>query len=84
MVAINVKLTGSVGCNTLVYVVHSLELVLAFPLPWVLSCLYTNYATTIMQMNDKRTYNRLQKPIDDDNNGLYDIIELNESEPIIF
>jgi hypothetical protein len=35
-------------------------------------------------MNDKRTYNRLQKPIDDDNNGLYDIIELNESEPIIF
>jgi hypothetical protein len=36
-------------------------------------------------MNDKkRTYNRIQKPIDDDNNSLYEIIELNESESIIF
>jgi hypothetical protein len=33
-------------------------------------------------MNDKRTYNQMQKPIDDD--ILYEIIELNESEPIIF
>ena len=37
-----------------------------------------------MQMNDKkRTYNQMQNRIDDDN-SLYEIIELNESEPIIF
>jgi hypothetical protein len=35
-------------------------------------------------MNDKRIYNQMQKPINDDNNNLYEIIELNESEPIIF
>jgi hypothetical protein len=35
-----------------------------------------------MKMNDrKRTYNGMQKPID---NSSYEIIELNESEPIIF
>jgi hypothetical protein len=31
-------------------------------------------------MND----NRMQKTTDEDNNGLYEIIELNVSEPIIF
>jgi hypothetical protein len=35
-------------------------------------------------MNDKRICNQMQKPINDDNNSLYEIIELNESEPIIF
>ena len=35
-----------------------------------------------MKMNDrKRTYNGIQKPID---NSSYEIIELNESEPTIF
>jgi hypothetical protein len=36
-----------------------------------------------MQMNNKRTCNRTQEPIDHDI-SLYEIIELNESEPIIF
>lgn len=36
-----------------------------------------------MQMNDKRrTYNQLERTIEDDIS--YEIIELNESEPIIF
>jgi hypothetical protein len=36
-----------------------------------------------MQMNDKRrTYNQLEKTIEDDIS--YEIIELNESEPIVF
>ena len=37
-----------------------------------------------MRMNDKTTYNRMERTIEDDNNSLYEIIELKESEPIIF
>jgi hypothetical protein len=40
--------------------------------------------TTRTQMNDKRTHKQMQKPIDEDAIGLYEILELNVSEPILF